>query len=96
MPTSECRVITPLAARYLKALCRHWAHHLPVAYDETRGRVEFPRGIGEFRVEGPDLLVMHLECPDLDSLSYMEKGVGDHLARFAFREKPPIDWQRPQ
>lgn len=90
---STCTVRTPNAARYLKALCRHWAHHLPVEQSDTHGRVEFPVALGLFTVES-DTLTLRLEGPE-EVFDRMEAGVGDHLRRFAFREPDlVIAWTR--
>ncbi len=37
MPSSRATVPTPDAARYLKRLCNHFAHKLPVELTEDRG-----------------------------------------------------------
>lgn len=42
MPTSEARVPTTAARRYLGQLCKHFEHKLPVALAEHHGRIDFP------------------------------------------------------
>lgn len=94
---SQSRVPTASARRYLTALCKHWAHHLPTETttgggDMDTGRVEFPAGVGVFEADS-DTLVMRLTCNDAEALAALETGVGKHLTRFAFREKPDITWE---
>src|SRR5262245_59348360 len=90
---SEARVATALAARYLGQLCKHFAHKLPVRQTEREGRIDFPIGICRLEAEG-DTLVLNAEAPDADSLARLEEVVARHLERFAFRDKPAIDWHR--
>jgi len=98
MVRSQSRVLTASARKYLVALCKHWAHHLPTetitggGHLDT-GRVEFPSGVGVFEADDA-VLVMHLTCPDAETLAALETGVRNHLARFAFRENLDIIWLR--
>ncbi|AWN37907.1 DUF2218 domain-containing protein [Methylobacterium radiodurans] len=95
MPTSQARVQTAEASRYLQQLCRHWSHKFPVESTPQRGTVPF----GEDRVctfeAEPDALVMRIATPDPVGLTRLEHVVADHLARFAFRESlGDITWSR--
>jgi hypothetical protein len=95
MPTSQARVPTAEASRYLKQLCRHWSHKFPVEASDDHGRVPF----GEDRVctfeAEPDALLMRVATPDPAALTRLENVVSDHLMRFAFRENlGEIRWSR--
>ncbi|MEE7459443.1 hypothetical protein MPAR168_09795 [Methylorubrum populi] len=95
MPTSQARVPTAEATRYLKQLCRHWSHKFPVEENGDKGRVPF----GEDRVclfeASPDALLMQVATPDPAGLTRLENVVSDHLLRFAFRENlGDITWSR--
>ncbi|GJE26059.1 DUF2218 domain-containing protein [Methylobacterium organophilum] len=95
MPTSQARVPTSEANRYLKQLCRHWSHKFPVEETGDHGVVPF----GEDRIctfdASPDALVMKVATPDAAGLTRLENVVADHLLRFAFREHlGEIIWSR--
>ncbi len=95
MPTSQARVQTSEASRYLQQLCRHWSHKFPVQNTPEHGTVPF----GEDRVctfdAEPDALLMRIHTPDPVGLTRLENVVSDHLQRFAFRESlGEITWSR--
>jgi uncharacterized protein len=93
--TSEARVRTASASRYLVQLCKHWSHKFPVEYTSEQGSVTFaPDRSCRFEAQ-PDALVMTLETSDLETLDRMEGVIVDHLKRFAFREDlGEIAWSR--
>jgi hypothetical protein len=91
--TSEARVATPLAQRYMTQLCKHFEHRLAVSYDAAAGRIAFPTGLCRLEA-GPEVLVLHAEAADAGALDQLESVVARHLERFAFRDKPQIAWQR--
>jgi uncharacterized protein len=93
MAASEARVATTMAARYLGQLCKHFAHRLPVSQAEREGRIEFPVGVCRLEAAG-DTLILSAEAPDAESLARLEEVVARHLERFAFRDRPAIDWHR--
>jgi len=96
MPAAEARLTTTLAAsRYLGQLCRHFEHKLPATYDEGfhHGRIEFPFGVCTLAAESPDTLVMTATAATAEDLERLERVIGSHLERFAFRETFTIDWQ---
>lgn len=90
---SEARVATPRSARYLGQLCKHFAHRIPASYEAGQGRIEFPSGICELEAAG-DLLILRASAADSPSLAQVEDVVARHLERFAFRDKPEINWNR--
>jgi hypothetical protein len=95
LPFSEARVATSVPARYLGQLCKHFAHRLPVTFDERQGRIEFPAGVCEIQAETePAALAMRVTARDAADLPGLEDVVARHLARFAFREEPAISWTR--
>lgn len=95
MITSEARVSTESASRYLVQLCKHWSHKFPVEYTAEHGVVPFgPDRRCRFEAQ-PDALVMTLEVADAETLERMQTVVVDHLKRFAFREDlGAIGWSR--
>jgi uncharacterized protein len=88
---SEARVTTTVPRRYMTQLCKHFEHKLPVAYDDTTGRIEFSAGTCSLEAT-EDTLIMRAEAADPDSLHRVEDVVARHLDRFAFRDKPEISW----
>lgn len=93
MNKSTATVSTEKASRYLQQLCKHWQHNRPTKFDTETGFVVFDQGICRMRASG-DELVLHISSVDLGDLEFLENGVGKHLERFAFREKPTISWDR--
>ena len=92
---SEARVATAVPRRYLGQLCKHFQHRLPVACDETQGRIDFPTGVCTLDAGAmPDTLLMRATAPDEASLLKLEDVVGRHLERFAFREPLAVHWVR--
>lgn len=93
MPKSTSAFETERASRYLQAMCRHFAHKVPVSYDAARGRADMPFGLLNMHVTG-DTLHLEIEAADDQLLDRMKGVVETHLARFAFREKlQKLDWQ---
>lgn len=95
--TSTCSVPTAHAARYVQQLCKHWSHNLAVEYDETQGRVTFPRDArgaawaGDAVVTfsaGPAALACTIAASEPGQLEGLKGAVERHLDRFAFREAP--------
>lgn len=95
MNCSTAIVPTGKAGRYLQQLCKHWAHNLAVEYDETRGKVVFPKdargaewpGDGVFTMAaGDDALTCRIEASAPGQLDGLKGAVERHLNRFAFRE----------
>jgi hypothetical protein len=93
MLTSEARVATAMARRYLGQLCKHFAHKIPVTHTEAAGRIEFPTGVCQIEA-GSDLLILRAEAADAGALERLQEVVDRHLQRFAFRDTPEIRWVR--
>lgn len=95
MNSSTAIVPTGKASRYLQQLCKHWAHNLAVEYDESKGKVVFPKdargadwpGDGIFTMTaGDEALTCRIEASAPDQLDALKGAVERHLNRFAFRE----------
>lgn len=93
MSKSQARVETEMAERYLGQLCKHFAHRIPATFDGPRGRIEFPLGICTLEAEA-NVLVMSAESANDENLAKLEDVVARHLERFAFRDKPAIEWKK--
>ena len=95
--SSETRVPTAHASRYLQQLCKHWSHNLAVTFDETVGTVIFPRNARGADWPGDATLTFEAREDGLDcrlvasadgQLEALKGAVARHLDRFAFREAP--------
>ena len=100
MIRSTTRFDSARAERYLVQLCKHFAHKVPATYEaagdgtgsRAEGKVDFPWGVCRLSATGAGLAIT-CEAPDRESLKRVEYVVADHVERFAWREKPRIDWQ---
>ena len=99
---SRATVPTKSASKYLQQLCKHWAHNLEVEFDETQGKVRFPKdgrgadwpgdAIVTFTAQ-PEGLGCRIDASAAGQLEGMKGAVARHLDRFAFREAPfTYDW----
>jgi len=89
---SVAEVATAHASRYLQQLCKHFAHKLPVTFDEHAGQITF--SIGECRLAATDgVLRLSLEAQNAADMPQLQDVVERHLVRFAFREELKMDWR---
>ncbi len=93
MLSSEAKVPTIVAARYLGQLCKHFGHRVPARQDGDHGEVEFPAGLCRLSAE-TEHLILRVETKDETALGALEQVVEKHLHRFAFRETPEVRWVR--
>lgn len=85
-------VPTEKASRYLQQLCKHFAHKLPVTFDEHAGSITF--AIGECALAADDgALTITATSPGDAELEQLKDVIVRHLVRFAFREDIPVEWQ---
>lgn len=94
MPRSEARVATALPRRYLAQLCKHFGHKVPAVFDETTGRIDFPFGTGSLEAVGEETLILRAAAEDEERLAQLERVLGGHLERFAFRDPVEVRWMR--
>ena len=92
MPRTKAIVPTPNASRYLQQLCKHFAHKVDVEFTSEAGSVSLPFGTCKLAANADQLVLTGTSDPI--NLPRLERFLGDHLARFAFREHPIITWQR--
>ena len=92
MVTSEARVATPNAAKYMVQLCKHFRHKVTVEYDDQQARVDFPFGVCRMTADAEEL-VIRCEANSEDLARRMEVVLDQHLQKFAWREKPAVDWR---
>ena len=92
MVTSEARVPTASARRYMGQMCSHFGHRRPVTLDGDTGRIGFEGGDCVMRAE-PDGLLLRIEAEDDASRERLEGVAARHLERFMFREPPTVEWR---
>jgi hypothetical protein len=88
---AEARVTSLLAARYLGQLCKHFAHRVPVERAPAAARIRLPNGTCRLRAEA-GVLTLRVQSAGEDELRAVVQVVTEHLARFAFRDRPAIEW----
>ncbi|WP_223510817.1 MULTISPECIES: DUF2218 domain-containing protein [unclassified Pseudomonas] len=93
MLISRAHVSTPLAARCLTRLCRHWSHKFTVSFNETQGEIFFDPSRCLLEINEGGLLIS-LQAPDLAQLDELKPVVADHLQRMAGEDLLIIRWQR--
>lgn len=89
--TASAHVITATPARYISRLCKHFAHRVPVSFDEKQGRIEFDLGLGLLHAEG-DGLTLAVESQSPEGLERLKEIVGSHFVRVAWQEELQLEW----
>ncbi len=91
MTRSTARIRTEHASRYLQQLCKHFAHKIPVTFGKTEGRISFDGNDCVLEAKG-DVLIITVQAPDTPTVERLQDAIVRHLDRFAFRDKPEVDW----
>lgn len=92
MPISTTTIPTNRASVYLQQLCKHFGHKVPAEFDANAGRIELP--FGECRLAADDAALTMIVEGTQEDLPRLERVIGDHLTRFAFREAPTFTWEQ--
>ncbi len=90
--SSSAFVTTDTPARYISRLCKHFAHKIPVSFDEQQGRIQFDGGLSLLQAEEGGLR-LRVETQDQESLERLQNVVASHFERFAWQEALTLDWQ---
>lgn len=89
---ATARVPTEKGSRYLQQLCKHFAHKLPVTFDEHAGSIAF--SIGECALKADaEALIITATAPVETDMDQLKDVIVRHLVRFAFREELQVEWQ---
>lgn len=80
-------VPTAHGGKYVRQLCKHWAHKLDVTLDGDTGVVRFPNAVATMTGEA-DTLRIDLTADSAEMAEQMKGVIERHLDRFAFREAP--------
>ena len=89
---ASAHVATATPARYISRLCKHFAHKLPVSFDEQQGRIEFAFGLSLLQADAQGL-TLRVESASNDDLVKLQGVVASHFERFAWQEALSLDWQ---
>lgn len=92
MTTSIATVTTDRASTYLQQLCKHFGHKVPVTFTPEAGEITLPFGSSVLRAEGGTLTLS--VTGNETELAKLEQFIGNHFARFAFRENLQLTWAR--
>ncbi|MCU1718233.1 DUF2218 domain-containing protein [Pseudomonas sp. 5P_3.1_Bac2] len=90
--TRSSFVATASPARYISRLCKHFAHKVPVSFDEQQGRVEFERGLGLLKAQANGL-TLSVEAADAEALEHVKAVMERHFVRVAWQEALSLSWQ---
>lgn len=86
MPTATSQFATPNASRYLKQLCKHFAHKVESEFSASEGSAELPGGKLVLTADA-NALSIRIEGEDAKGMTKARYVLEDHLVRFAFREE---------
>lgn len=89
---ASAHVATATPARYIGRLCKHFAHKLPVSFDEQQGRIEFAFGLGLLQADAQGL-TLRVEGASSADREKLQGVVASHFERFAWQEALTLDWQ---
>lgn len=88
---------TPNGAKYIRQMCKHFAHQIETSLDETdagapEGRLRFAMGTAHLSTDATTLTV-RFELENDDAFEGAQHVIDEHLERFAFREGfKHMDW----
>lgn len=92
MITRTTRVNSTRATTYLMQLCKHFEQRVQVRFDGDTGQISFPFGRCDLNASNTQLNVV-LTAENSSEISIAARVMGNHIDRFAFREKPRIYWE---
>ncbi len=92
MIVSKSELKTPNAKKYLRQMCKHFAHKVPVEYSDEEGICNIPAG--QVRLYADDqTLRFEIEVDQDNDLERTKYLIESHFVRFAFRENiESLDW----
>ena len=86
------RFPTAKACAYLQQLSKHFAHKLPVEFDESNSRITLPAGICTLTATDQELRI-DVSAETAEQRDRAKGLIDSHLERFAFREGfKSMDW----
>ncbi|WP_339486694.1 DUF2218 domain-containing protein [Pseudomonas sp. EL_65y_Pfl2_R95] len=89
--TSSAFVSTETPARYIGRLCKHFAHKIPVNFDEQQGQIEFEMGLALLQASDTGLQ-LSVQAETDEQLDRLKNVVASHFERFAWQEALTLEW----
>lgn len=89
---SQATISTDLGQKYIRHLCRHFAHKVEATFSEQEGRVQFKQGFC-LMLEETGVLRVYCQALDEKSLTMIHYIFDDHIHRFARTETLDYQWQ---
>ena len=83
------------ANRFLKQLCRHFAHKVDVELDGSTGVKRLPGVVCTMTAESPTELRFVIDAESAERAERHQGVIERHLTKFAFRETLTFDWSEP-
>lgn len=90
--STSAHVATDTPARYISRLCKHFAHKIPVSFDEQQGRIEFTSGIALLQADAQGL-TLSVQSASNEALEKLKGVVASHFERFAWQEALHLEWR---
>lgn len=90
--STSAHVTTDTPARYISRLCKHFAHKIPVSFDEQQGRIEFTSGIALLQADAQGL-TLSVQSASNETLEKLKGVVASHFERFAWQEALHLEWR---
>ena len=91
--SSIVAIETEHASKYLKQMCKHFAHKVEVTYDDEKGHVDFPMGFSDMNADPKTLQISVNTDESEEARRIVEVIIEKHLVKFAWREEISFDWQ---
>lgn len=89
--SASTTISTAKASGYLQQLCKHFGHKTEADFSPSSGWIKF--GFGRADLTANDTaLQMTATAENSEDLARLERVLGSHLERFAFREDLSIEW----
>lgn len=93
MHSSHTTIKTADGSRYIRMLCKHFAHKIPAHYSEWHGACAFPCGAAALLADESSLR-FKVESPSAEELLQTQSVLESHLQQFARKENlQPLDWE---
>ena len=91
MTFSSTTIPTELGSKYIKHLCRHFAHKVEAVFNEQEGRVQFNQGFCLMQLSSSGLN-FYCQSENSENMRIIQYILDDHLRRFARTETLSYGW----
>lgn len=85
-------IATDEAARFVRMLCKHFAHKVKADWDEQRGWVEFAMGRCDMQAREKDLQV-RCQAANQSELEEVADTIKSHFDRFTQPQGLVLEWR---